>query len=71
MEHPHLKDPALPLEELMSRWPETITVFMRHNLLCVGCLVGPFHTVIDACAEYGLEVEAFYAELAASITPSL
>lgn len=71
MEHPHLKDPDLPLEELMSRWPETITVFMRHKMLCVGCLVGPFHTVIDACAEYGLEVEAFYAELAASITPSL
>ena len=44
--------------------------FLRHNMLRVGCLIGPFHTVIDACAEYGLEVEAFYAELADSITAS-
>jgi AGCS family alanine or glycine:cation symporter len=29
---------------------------MRHKMLCVGCLVNPFHTVIDACAEYGLDI---------------
>lgn len=70
MKQPRLDDPDLPLEDLMSTWPETIAVFMRHKMLCVGCLIGPFHTVIDACAEYGLEVDAFYAELSASITPS-
>lgn len=66
-----LKDPDLPLDELMSRWPETVTVFLRHKMLCVGCMIAPFHTVLDACKEYGLEVEPFYAELAASITPVL
>ncbi|MDE0984760.1 MAG: DUF1858 domain-containing protein [Yoonia sp.] len=70
MTHRRMDDPDLPLEDLMSRWPETIAVFLRHNMLCVGCLIGPFHTVIDACAEYGLEVDAFYAELADSITAS-
>jgi hybrid cluster-associated redox disulfide protein len=70
MKHNHIDDPDLPLGALMTRWPDTITVFMRHKMLCVGCLVNPFHTVIDACAEYGLDVDAFYAELAASIKPS-
>jgi hybrid cluster-associated redox disulfide protein len=70
MKHIHIDDPDLPLGALMTQWPDTITVFMRHKMLCVGCLVNPFHTVIDACAEYGLDVDAFYAELAASIKPS-
>jgi hybrid cluster-associated redox disulfide protein len=70
MKHNHIDDPDLPLGALMTQWPDTIPVFMRHKMLCVGCLVNPFHTVIDACAEYGLDVDAFYAELAASIKPS-
>jgi len=70
MKHNHIDDPDLPLGALMTQWPDTITVFMRHKMLCVGCLVNPFHTVIDACAEYGLDVDSFYAELAASIKPS-
>jgi hybrid cluster-associated redox disulfide protein len=70
MKHIQIDDPDLPLAALMTQWPDTITVFVRHKMLCVGCLVNPFHTVIDACAEYGLDVDAFYAELAASIKPS-
>jgi hybrid cluster-associated redox disulfide protein len=70
MKHNHIDDPDLPLGALMTQWPDTIPVFMRHKMLCVGCLVNPFHTVIDACAEYGLDVDAFYAELAESIKPS-
>ncbi len=70
MKRPNLQDPDLPIEDLMSKWPETVAVFMRHKMLCVGCLVNPFHTVLDACAEYGLDVEAFYLELAASISSS-
>jgi len=58
-----LDDPDLPLSELMSRWPETIAVFNRHKMLCVGCLISPFHTIVDACAEYGLDEEVFVVEL--------
>ncbi|MHA3915898.1 DUF1858 domain-containing protein [Halovulum sp. GXIMD14793] len=58
-----LDDPDLPLSELMSRWPETIAVFNTHRMLCVGCLISPFHTIVDACAEYGLDEDVFFAEL--------
>ena len=68
MQRKRLDDPDLPLEDLMEAWPETIAVFMRHDMLCVGCLVNPFHSVIDACAEYGLDVDSFYAELRAVIS---
>ena len=58
-----LDDPDLPLEDLMREWPQTISVFMRHRMLCVGCLISPFHTVTDACAEYQLDEDLFLAEL--------
>ena len=69
MKSERLDDPDLPLQDLMERWPETIPVFIHHRMMCVGCLVGPFHTVLDACAEYGLDVDRFYRELTVAITP--
>ncbi|SMH28623.1 DUF1858 domain-containing protein [Maritimibacter sp. HL-12] len=63
MRAPRLDDPDLPLADLMTHWPGTIPVFVRHKMLCVGCLVSPFHTVSDACAEYRLDEELFLAEL--------
>lgn len=63
MRHPRLDDPDLPLADLMTYWPGTISVFLRHKMLCVGCLISPFHTIVDACAEYGLNQTDFLAEL--------
>ena len=63
MNHATTIDPDMPLADLMTRWPTTIPVFLRHRMLCVGCLISPFHTVVDACAEYGLDEDAFVAEL--------
>ena len=58
-----LDDPDLPLADLMTAWPQTIPVFVRYRMLCVGCLISPFHTVTDACAEYHLDEDDFLAEL--------
>lgn len=58
-----LDNPDMSLADLMTRWPETIPVFMRHKMLCVGCLVSPFHTIYDACRAYDLDEETFILEL--------
>jgi hybrid cluster-associated redox disulfide protein len=58
-----IDDPDLPLADLMSEWPQTIHVFLRHGMLCVGCLVSPIHTVTDACAAYDLDEDSFLREL--------
>lgn len=60
---PDINDPDLTLADLMTQWPQTIPVFMRHGMLCVGCLVSPFHTIMDACQEYDLDETAFLQEL--------
>ncbi|UWR58877.1 DUF1858 domain-containing protein [Phaeobacter inhibens] len=67
MPPPKLDDPDLPLDVLMTIWPETVRVFMDHDMLCVGCLVSPFHSVSQACAEYHLDEEVFRAALADAV----
>lgn len=71
MGKPNLDDPDLPLSELFRAWPQTATVFLRHQMLCVGCLVAPFHTITDACAEYHLNEDRFLAELRRAIAESV
>jgi hybrid cluster-associated redox disulfide protein len=68
MRSPTLDDPDLSLSDLMAQWPQTIPVFLRHRMLCVGCLVNPFHTLSDACTEYSLDRDEFQAELRRAIT---
>lgn len=66
MAHP-IENPDLPLDELMARWPETIRVFLDYRLLCVGCLVAPFHTVIDACREHDVDEPSLRCDLLRAI----
>ncbi len=63
MRQQDLDDPDLTLDTLMTLWPETIAVFIRYNMVCIGCMVNPFHTVIDACLEYNLDERRFRADL--------
>ena len=63
---PHL-DPNMPVDAIMRRWPSTIAVMIRHGMLCIGCPIGGFHTVADACREHGVAEAVFVAELEAAI----
>ena len=64
---PGMDDPDLPLAMLFCRWPDAAGVFLSHRMICFGCPIAPFHTVIDACAEYGLNETLFRAELRAAV----
>ena len=65
---PRLDDPDLPLRLLFDLWPNTAQVFLSRRMACFGCPISPFHTVIDACAEYRLDEAAFRAALRAVVT---
>jgi len=53
--------------EVICRWPETIPVFIRHRMGCVGCAMSGFETVQEVAGTYQLELEPFLAELRAAI----
>lgn len=63
MRHPQLDDLKLPLSDLFTFWPQTIQVFIRYRMLCVGCQIARFHTIADACPEYNLDEARFVSEL--------
>jgi len=62
-----IDDPDLPLLDVFRIWPEVAAVFFRHRMLCVGCEVAPFHSLVDACAEYDLDEDHFRDELRIAI----
>lgn len=65
MSAPDIDDPDLVLTSIFRLWPQTPAVFIRHNMLCYGCPIAPYHTIVDACREYDLDEKAFRAELRA------
>jgi hybrid cluster-associated redox disulfide protein len=65
-----IDNPDMALQELFGGWPEAASVFLAHGMLCFGCPIAPFHTVIDACLEYGLDEMRFRRELHAAISAS-
>lgn len=63
MAHPLLDKSGITLNEVMKAWPQTVRIFLKHGMLCVGCPINPFHMITDACNEYHLDEEAFRREL--------
>ena len=60
-------DPVMTVDEIMRRWPETIRVFIRNRMLCIGCPIGIFHTVKDACDAHRIDEKTFSRELLAAM----
>ena len=62
MGHPKLMA-DLTVAEVMDRWPQTIPVFFRYRMACVGCPIAPFETMAEVAAIYGLNLSRFLNEL--------
>ncbi|MCL4302626.1 MAG: DUF1858 domain-containing protein [Anaerolineae bacterium] len=57
----------LTVAEILSRWPQTVPVFLRHRLACVGCVMAPFETLTDITLIYQLNLDLFIKELQQAI----
>lgn len=57
----------LSVQQVLDRFPETIAVFMRHRMACVGCDINAFETVAEAIAIYQLDNKQFLDELTQAI----
>ncbi|WP_287350688.1 hypothetical protein [Mesorhizobium sp.] len=40
----------------MRKWPATVAVVLSYKMLCVGCPIGTFHTVTEACHEHQIRL---------------
>jgi len=53
----------MTIEEVVSQYPETMMVFMRHGLHCVGCHVSAFESIEEGSMAHGIDVDALVEDL--------
>lgn len=51
------------IEDVVTQYPETMLVFMKHGLHCVGCHVSAFESIEDGALAHGINVDALVADL--------
>jgi hybrid cluster-associated redox disulfide protein len=62
-------DLQMSVADLLRDWPQTIPVFLKHGMACVGCSMASFETLGGAAQVYGLPPDAFARELRAATMP--
>lgn len=65
MEKKITKDMAIG--DVVYKHPETIEVFMKHGMHCVGCAVAQFENIEQGCKAHGIDVDKLIKDLNASI----
>jgi hybrid cluster-associated redox disulfide protein len=53
----------MTIEDVVNQYPESMMVFMKHGLHCVGCHVSAFESIEDGANAHGINVEALVADL--------
>lgn len=51
------------VQDVIQRYPQTILVFARQGLQCVGCYIAPFHTITDCAREHAMGIEPLLGDL--------
>jgi hybrid cluster-associated redox disulfide protein len=58
------------VQNVVERHPQTIPVFNRHGLQCVGCYISPFHTIADSAREYSMTLDPLLRDLNQAVMPT-
>jgi hybrid cluster-associated redox disulfide protein len=64
---PEMLSPSWIVADLLKKWPETIPVFIKHRMACVGCAMSSFETLKDAASIYRLPCQQLLDDLQKSI----
>ncbi len=53
----------MTLAEAVSRFPETIEVFLEHGMGCFGCGIAQFETIEQGAVAHGIDVKKLMNDL--------
>lgn len=59
----------MTIEEVIQQFPETIQVFSRYGVGCLGCSAAQYDNIEQGAALHGLDAEQLVLELNACIGP--
>ncbi len=49
--------------DVLQRYPETMNIFLKRNMHCVGCAASRFETIDQGCAMHNLDPDKLVDEL--------
>ncbi|MFA6156325.1 DUF1858 domain-containing protein [Mesorhizobium sp.] len=67
MKEPGSISSDMMVDEIMRKWPATVAVVLRYRMLCVGCPIGTFHTVAEACRAHQVDEDLFIPDLESAV----
>lgn len=59
----------MPIGEVVMRYPQTIEVFLRHGLMCIGCAVARFENIEQGARAHGINVDLLMKDLNETVAP--
>ena len=57
----------MPVQEILTKYPETISVFQDHGLHCIGCFAAAFETLEQGAMAHGLDIDKLLKDLNMSL----
>ncbi|MBR9691449.1 DUF1858 domain-containing protein [Candidatus Woesearchaeota archaeon] len=53
----------MAIGECVSKYPETVEVFLKHGLHCVGCAVAAFENIEQGACAHGIDAKKLVEDL--------
>ena len=53
----------MSIGEVVSKNPETIEVFQKHGLHCMGCAIAHFENIEQGAAAHGIDVDKLIEDI--------
>jgi hybrid cluster-associated redox disulfide protein len=60
----------MAIGEIVQKYPQTVKIFLRHGLMCVGCAAARFETMEQGATAHGINVEALLKDLNTAVVPA-
>ena len=51
------------IKEVINKYPETVSVFSKYNMGCIGCIAASFEKIKDIAGVHGVDVKSFVKDL--------
>ena len=53
----------MPIGDVVTKHPETIEVFLKHGLHCIGCHVAAFESLEQGAKAHGIDIKKLLEDL--------
>ncbi|ENO12477.1 hybrid cluster protein-associated redox disulfide domain [Thermoplasmatales archaeon SCGC AB-539-C06] len=53
----------MSIESVVNKYPQTVDVFLKHGLHCIGCAVAAFENIEQGATVHGIDVKKLLDDL--------